>query len=55
MLQVEQSARTLLPPTTIIIDGYAILWIIHWPTNGIVQDFVNGFIGYVFRKLCESV
>ena len=54
-LQVDQSARTLLPPTIIIIDGCAILWIIHWPTNGTVQDFVNGFIGYVFRKLCESV
>ena len=54
-LQVDQLSRTLLTPTAIIIHGCAILWIIHCPTNGTVQDFLNGFIGYVFRKLCESV
>jgi hypothetical protein len=53
-LQVEQPSRTVLPSTTTIIDGCTILWTIHWSTNGTVQDFVNGFTGYVFRKLCDS-
>ena len=45
-LQVEQSSRTLQQPEVVIIDGCAILWIIHWPSQGTVQDFVNGFLQY---------
>ena len=26
-----------------ILDGCAILWIIHWPSKGTVQDYVNNF------------
>ena len=32
-LQVEQSSRTLQQPDVVILDGCAILWIIHWPSQ----------------------
>ena len=53
-LQVEQSSHTLSSPDTIIIDGGALLWIIQWPKQGIIQDFVNNVLEYVFRKLEHS-
>ena len=53
-LQVEQSSRTLSSPDTIIIDGGALLRIIQWPKQGIIQDFVNNVLEYVFRKLEHS-
>lgn len=42
-LQVTQSARVSVKPDVIIIDGCAILWCIHWPSNATVQDFVDNF------------
>ena len=53
-MQIDVSVRPLSVPQAIIIDGCAILWVIHWPSNGTVQDFVNSFSSYVFRKLRES-
>jgi hypothetical protein len=50
-LKVEQSARTIRKPEITIMDGCAILWIIHWPSQGIVQDFIDGFIGYIMDAL----
>ena len=32
-LQVEQSARATGQPDAIVIDGCAILWVIHWPSK----------------------
>ena len=49
-MQVEQSSQTLSFPDTIIIDGGALLWIIQWPNQGIIQDFVNNVLEYLFRK-----
>ena len=53
-LQVEQSSQTLSFPDTIIIDGCALLWIIQWPNQGVIQDFVNNVLEYVFRKFEHS-
>ncbi len=53
-LQVEHSARTIVAPDTIIVDGSAILWCIHWPSNGTVQDFVDGFWTYTLHKLRKA-
>ena len=50
-LQVEQSARATGQPDAIVIDGCAILWIVHWPSKGIVQDLVTNFVKYVQGKL----
>jgi hypothetical protein len=52
-IQVDVSAR-LSQPEVVIIDACAILWIIHWPTNGTVSDFVDSFSTDVFRKLQHS-
>ena len=32
-LQVEQSARATGQPDAIVIDGCAILWVVHWPSK----------------------
>ena len=53
-LQVEQSARTSMQPQILIIDGCAILWVIHWPEGGTVQNIIDGFINYVIKLLKES-
>ena len=55
-LQVEKSGRTLQKPDAVVIDGCAILWIIHWPSHGTVQDFVDGFLMYILEKLsCSDI
>ena len=43
-LQVEQSSRTQGTPNVVIIDGCAMLWTVHWPTNGTVLDYVVNFM-----------
>ena len=40
-LQVEQSARATGQPDAIVIDRCAILWVVHWPSKGSVQDHVS--------------
>ena len=50
-LQVEQSARATGQPDAIVIDGCAILWVVHWPSKGHVQDLVTNFVKYVKGKL----
>ena len=37
----------------VIINGSAVLWIINWPINGNVQDFVNGYTNYIMKLLNE--
>ena len=53
-LQVEQSSRTSMQPQVVIIDGCAILWVIHWPESGTVQNIIDGLINYVIKLLKES-
>ena len=53
-LQVEKSGRTLRKPDAVVIDGCAILWIIHWPSHGRVQNFMDGFLMYILEKLSRS-
>ena len=50
-LQVTQSVRASTKPDVIIMDGSAILWCIHWPTSGTVQDFVDSYCHYVSQRL----
>ena len=50
-LQVEQSACATGQPDAIVTDGYAILWVVHWPSKGSVQDLVTNFLKYVKGKL----
>ena len=50
-LQVEQLARATGQPDAIVIDGCAILWVVHWPSKESVQDLVTNFMKYVKGKL----
>ena len=50
-LQVEQSARATGQPDAIVIDGCAILWVVHWPSKGSLQDLVTNFVKYIKGKL----
>ena len=38
----------------IVLDGSAILWVVHWPAKDTVVDFVNNFKEYISNKLRES-
>ena len=55
-LQVEVSSRVSEKSDGVILDGCAILWVIHWHLNGTVRDFVDGFNQYVLQKMstCSS-
>ena len=50
-LQIEQSASATGQPDAIVIDGCAILWVVHWPSKRRVQDLVTNFVKYVKGKL----
>ena len=58
-LQVKQIVRTVckqpasLPEVT-IIDGCALLWVISWPSQGVVQDYIDNFIHYIKQKLAKG-
>ena len=46
-LQVEHSVRTTASADAVIIDGCAVMWVIHWPTAWTVADYANNFLQYV--------
>ena len=50
-LQVEVSDRICPVPGAIIINGCVMLWMIPWPTNGTVMDFVINILTYVKEQL----
>ena len=54
-LQVEVSNRLTSPPDAIIIDGCALLWCVHWPASGNVEDYIKNFmqsLNYYLQKCC---
>ena len=46
-LSVEQSLRTTPDPLVLVLDGCAILWIIHWPVHGTVDDLFTAIETYL--------
>ena len=38
-------------PELVVIDGCAILWVVNWPTNGLVSDTIANYCDFVFLKL----
>ena len=51
-LQVELSTRkTSQEIQCRVLDGSAVLWVIHWPLNGKVRDYVVNFRKYIEQKL----
>ena len=53
-LKVEVSPECIPKPSDIIIDGGAMLWVVHWPSNGTVKDYINNVVEYIERKLKEA-
>jgi len=49
-LQLEMSNRTLHPDAT-VIDEFALLWKINWPSEGTVNDFVTNVKNRVKKYL----
>ena len=43
-LQVEQSSRIQGVSDAVIINGCALLWTVHLPANGAVEDYLINFI-----------
>ena len=41
-------------PDAIVIDGCSILWVVHWPSMGSVQDVVTNVVKHVTSKLKGS-
>ena len=44
-LQVEKWSRIQGVPDAIIIDGYVMLWTVHWPTSDTVEDNIINCMG----------
>ena len=50
-LQAEQSSLIQGVPDDVIIDGFAMLWTVHWPANGAVEDDLINFMGTIKHHL----
>ena len=37
-----------------VLDGSAVLWVVHWPAKGVVADYVENFKKFLERKLQDS-
>ncbi|XP_078661436.1 uncharacterized protein LOC144905583 [Branchiostoma floridae x Branchiostoma belcheri] len=53
-LQVTVSQRLVEKPEVEILDGCALLWVIHWPNQGTVADFVNAFTKNVMERVANQ-
>ena len=50
-LQVELTDHHSVPPDAIVLDGCAVLWIIRWPTHGLVKDYIKNLVDYIESHL----
>ena len=50
-LQVEMMDGCSTPPDAIVLDGCAILWVIRWPSHGLVQNNIKNLNGYISGHL----
>ena len=37
-----------------VLDGIAVLWVVHSPTEGVIADFVESVKGFLLEKLLDS-
>ena len=57
MIQVQHSNRTHSSnqlPAVLLTDGCAVLWTVHYPSSGTVNDFVNCFVTYIVHELRKN-
>ena len=52
-MKIEVSSRSIYPDS-ILIDGTGLLHKIHWQTDGLVSDLVDGIERYVRKMLVSS-
>lgn len=52
-MKIEVSSRGV-HPDSILIDGAGLLHKVHWPTDGLVSDLVDGIERYVRKMLVSS-
>ncbi len=50
-LQVEVTNPSRGTRHAVVIDGCAILWVIQWPSKGIIKDVVLNFVKYATNKM----
>lgn len=50
-IEVEQSLRITPDPQVLVLDGCAILWTLHWPVPGTVEDLITAMETYLRQKL----
>ena len=55
-LQVEVADQRSSIPDAIVLDGCGLLWVINWPTLGLVQDYIRNLMEYVSLSLriCDT-
>lgn len=53
-MQVEVSTCLTKLPCAVIIDGCALLWSVHWPPSGSVEDYIVNFMGTIDYHLNSS-
>ena len=51
LLAIEVSSRNSIRPKRIVLDGCAILWVVHWPSKGKVINFIKNLLSYLAEKL----
>ena len=37
-----------------VLDGSAVLWVVHWPAKGVIADFVENFKAFLLKKILDS-
>ena len=53
-LKVELSERLAENIMVRFLDGCAVLWVVPWPANGTVQDYLKRFRAYLINQLRQS-
>ena len=50
-MRLVKSKATVPAPDVIVLDGCAIMWIIHWPGEANVKTYVDAYVSYVLARL----
>ena len=48
---LSDTGKKVKKPELVVIDGCIILWVVNWPINGLVSDYIANYCDLVFLKL----
>ena len=54
LLKETSSRCAVSSVAAIVLDGSAVLWVVHWPAKEVVADYVENFKTFLERKLQDS-